>query len=695
MLVLQAKGRRRLKLALTASAVFVMAVCAADRLLPPDTSRFEASGRLVVDRNGEPLRYLPAEHGVWRLRIAPEDVDPQYLELLLAYEDQRFYAHPGVDPLAVGRAALGNLRSGRILSGASTITMQVARLLHEPRRGWFGKIEQSLRALQLEARYSKREILSMYLTLAPFGGNIEGVHMASRIFFGKDPTTLSLAETALLIALPQSPTARRPVSHPQNAIAGRDQVLKRLTEAGHINAIDAQAATDDALPTRRQALPFVAPHLAAAVARRTDAAVVRTGIDGGLQQKLEKLAQQEATWFPDPATMAIIVAELPSRRILASVSGHDFNGAQGEVDLTTAIRSPGSTLKPFIYALALDHGDIHPETVIDDRPTRFGTYLPRNFDRQFQGRITMRDALQQSLNVPAVAVLERLEPGRFASELQSLGIRMVLPAPHEEPGLAIALGGVGTTLRDLVGLYAMLADDGRYRALSALQAESAAPDHIVMRPAAARQIGDILADAPRPNGIQSTANNLADRIAYKTGTSYGFRDAWSVGYTGNHVVGVWVGRPDGTPRPGSYGRNTAAPLMFHIFDILGGRGGDAPKMAALAEADKAAGPARLPPPALRNFQRRTAAVVEGPRILFPPPHVELALPAKAGDQVVLEARGVQPLRWYVDGQPLPARGTGDHADWTPAGPGFFRISVVDAEGRSSTVRTRLISEDRS
>ena len=471
----------------------------------------------------------------------------------------------------------------------------------EPRRGWAGKIEQSLRALQLEARYSKREILSMYLTLAPFGGNIEGVHMASRIFFGKEPATLNLAEAVLLIALPQSPTARRPISNPAAAADGRSQVLRRLAEAGRISAADMRLAEAEALPVQRQALPFTAPHLAAAAARRTSAPVVQTSIDGGLQQKLEQLARQEASWFPDAATVAILVAELPSRRILASVSGHDFATAQGQVDLTTAIRSPGSTLKPFIYAMALDAGEIHPETVIDDRPTRFGTYLPRNFDRQYQGRITMRDALQQSLNVPAVAVLERLGPARFAAQLQSLGFAWCCQRRARNP--ALPLRSAVSACRCVISsafmpCWLMTDATPRFR-----PSKETLPYRIRpwWRPTSARQIGDILADAPRPAGIQGTANNMADRIAYKTGTSYGFRDAWSVGYTGSHVVGVWVGRPDGTPRPGAYGRNTAAPLMFHIFDILGGRGGEAPRFAVPDQAEMAVAPPRLPPPALRNF----------------------------------------------------------------------------------------------
>ncbi|MBX3455260.1 penicillin-binding protein 1C [Ferrovibrio sp.] len=692
-----AKGRSRLKLALAAGLGLLLAVAALDRLLPPDTSRYDDSSRLVVDRHGEALRYLPTSQGIWRLQVDPDAVDPQYLALLLAYEDQRFHRHFGIDPLAIGRAAISNLAAGRIVSGASTITMQVARLLHKPRRGWRGKVEQSLRALQLELRYSKRDILSMYLTLAPFGGNIEGVHMASRIFFGKVPASLSLGEAALLIALPQSPTLRRPIDNPQAALAGRAQVLTRLAEAGMIGSAEAAWAKAEPLPRERQALPFNAPHLASAEARRNAAPpIIRTSLEASLQRKLEQLARQEAGWFPDPATIAILVAEIPSRRILAAVGHHDFAGPQGQVDMTMAIRSPGSTLKPFIYAMAFDAGDIHPDTVIDDRPTRFGTYLPRNFDRQFQGRITMRAALQQSLNVPAVAVLERLGPGQFTAALQTLGVTMALHQPNEPPGLAIALGGVGMTLRDLVGLYTSLADNGQYRPLSASDPAipaAAMATHMFVRPAAARQVGDILANAPRPMGIQGIANNLADRVAYKTGTSYGFRDAWAIGYTDSHVVGIWVGRPDGTPRPGAYGSNTAAPIMFHTFDIIDGRSSDIAPLPDSEPHDTQAPSPRLPPQALRNFQRNGSVIAEGPRILFPPPQVELALPADGNDRVVLEARGKQPLRWYVDGAPLASRSQGNNAEWLPSGPGFFRISVIDAEGRSSSVRTRLVKGD--
>ncbi len=664
---------------------------AADRLLPPDMSRYEQSGRLVTDRNGEPLRFLPTRDGVWRLAIMPEAVDPQYLALLLAYEDQRFFHHPGIDPLAIARAAFSNLDAGRIVSGASTLTMQVARLLHGQAPSWGGKLAQALRALQLEWRYSKQDILAMYLTLAPFGGNIEGVHMASRLYFGKPPASLTLAESALLIALPQSPTRRRPLLHAGAALAGRAEVLRRLAEAGEIAASAAQTANAEALPGRRHELPLLAPHLAARAARQVDlagVATIRTTLDAGLQQRLEHLVRQEAAWFPDPATLAILVAEIPGRRILASVGGHDYAGNQGQIDMTRAIRSPGSTLKPFIYGLALDRGDIHPDTVIDDRPTRFGSYLPRNFDRQYQGRVTIRAALQQSLNVPAVAVLERLGAGRFAADLDTLGIRLHLPAPREAPGLALALGGGGLSLRDLTALYALLADGGRYQPLTMTETGAAARPQPFIGPAAAQQIGEILTGAARPSGIQGAANASSDRIAYKTGTSYGFRDAWALGYTGSHVVGVWVGRPDGTPRPGAYGRNTAAPVLFRVFDLLGGRGGDlAPPQSLETIAHSA-------PLGLSQFRRQNGSPMhEGPRILFPPPQVELALPASADKPVVLEARGAAPLRWYVDGMPLASRDAGRHAEWAPPGPGFFRISVTDAEGRSSAVRTRLVSGD--
>ncbi len=688
-----------------------------DRLLPLDTTRYRESGHLVRDRQGEALRYLPARDGVWRLRITPEQgleqVDSQYLALLLAYEDRRFHQHPGIDPLAAGRALLGNLQAGRIISGASTLTMQVARLLHPQPRGWQGKAMQAFRALQLEWHYSKAEILAMYLTLAPFGGNIEGVHMASRLYFGKEPHSLSLAESALLIALPQAPTLRRPLVNPAAALAGREQVLRRLAAARQIDAAALSMALAAPLPAKRHRLPFLAPHLTGAEAARQAApAVIDTSLDAELQRRLEGLVRREAGWFADPASIAIVVDDLPGRNILAAIGGHDFAGRQGQVDMTRALRSPGSALKPFIYAQALDAGLIHPETVIDDRPTRFGSYLPRNFDRHFQGRVTIRDALQQSLNVPAVAVLERLGAGQFVTGLRQLGITLALPPGRDEAGLAVALGGAGISLRDLTALYAMLAGDGIYHPLRHAAAAPLGTGQMVLRPAAARQIGDILAEAPRPSGIQGSAHNPADRIAYKTGTSYGFRDAWAVGYTAQHVVGVWVGRPDGTPRPGAYGRNTAAPILFQAFDILGGRGSITTPLSA--EAENAA-PARLPPPALRSFARHQAGMGQavtdhdGPRILFPPAQVELALPAAGKQQagkahgasgaVMLEARGALPLRWYVDGQPLTSDAAGSsqgrQVEWLPPGPGFFRISVVDAEGRSSSLRTRLVADEKS
>jgi len=673
---------------------------ALDKLFPLDLGRYRMSGHLVTDRAGEPLRYLPAKDGVWRLAVQPEEVDPDYIARLLRYEDRRFLSHPGIDPLAALRAAGRNLAAGRVVSGASTLTMQVARLLHPGPRGWRGKILQVFRALQLEAHHDKREILAMYLTLAPFGGNIEGVHMASRLYFGKEPRKLDAAETALLIALPQSPTARRPILHPEAAMLGRARVLEKLAMAGLIDEDEAEKAASRPLPRARHALPQMAPHLALSLSRMAAAPPrIASTLDAGLQRRLEQFASREAEWFPDRATFAILVAELPSRRILASLGQHDAAAPQGEIDMTRARRSPGSTLKPFIYGLALDQRLIHAETVIDDQPTPFGAYLPRNFDRHFQGRVTIRDALQQSLNVPAVAVLEKLGPAFFAERLGQLGITLALPGAEQRPGLAIALGGAGTRLLDLTALYAALADGGQYRPLALRADAQPLPMWQLMQTASAAQITDILAESPRPPGVQGIAHNRADRIAYKTGTSYGFRDALAIGYTSTHVVAVWVGRADGTPRPGAYGRNTAAPALFQIFDIIGGRGEEMPSAAAgLSPAAQEGRRDLLPPPGLRHFERRGASsgalALQAPSILFPPPRAELALPAAKPAAMTLEARGAEPLRWYVDGEPLPARGDqGLQAEWHPPGPGFFRISVVDAAGHSAQVRTRLVESE--
>ena len=658
-----------------------------DQLFPLDMSRVHQSGRVIVDHTGKPLRYLATHDGYWRIPTTPENVSPLFLARLIAYEDHRFYDHWGIDPIAIMRALSSNIQAGHIVSGASTLTMQVARLLKPgEKRGWLSKIKQTLRAIQLEAHYTKRDILSFYLTLAPYGGPIEGIMMASQIYFGIEPQSLDLPQSALLIALTQSPTLRRPFKYPATANIARNRVIDSLVQHSAIDTEQAKLAKLTPLPKRPMPLPFLSPQLTGYLGRVSQTPRVYTTLDAVLQKRIEDLAKRETIWFEDHATLAVIVADIKEQTIVVAQSGHDFKSAQGEIDLSLALRSPGSTLKPFIYGLAFDQGLVHPDTILKDQPTRFGDYLPRNFDRQFQGYVTARDALAQSLNVPAVTILEGIGAHKFQTLLMNAGIKLQLPQGRSEAGLALALGGIGIPLRDLAGLYVALAHDGVYRPLRVQPDSSPTQGTSLISAKAAHQITDILIHAPRPAGIFGGESENDRKIAYKTGTSFGFRDALSIGYDKDHVVAVWVGRADGTPRPGFYGRNTAAPIMFHVFDVLNGHSSqDIPPAVALnTENDHSV------PLGLRQYNRSSEQGSEKPRILFPPHKSEIALPILSHSVVTLDGRGTLPLHWYVNGEPLSTNAYALQAEWIPQTAGFYTISVVDALGQSAKIHTKII-----
>ncbi|TFG85992.1 MAG: penicillin-binding protein 1C, partial [Hyphomicrobiales bacterium] len=515
--------------------------------------------KTVLDRNGRLLRSYTTSEGRWRLPATRDDVDPRFLEVLLAYEDQRFWLHSGVDPLAIGRAALQLVTHGHIVSGGSTITMQVARLI-EPRahRSVYVKLREAVRAIQLERTLSKNEILGLYLTLAPYGGNLEGIRAASLAYFGKEPRRLTLGEAALLVALPQSPEVRRPDRAHGAARAARDRVLDRVAGHGLFSAAEIARAKKELVPHARKRMPMIAPHAAGdAMAIAPNRREQRLTIDAGLQQKLEELARDRARSLGPDMSVAIMVVDNASGEVLARIASPDYFDQRraGQVDLTRAVRSPGSALKPFIYGLGFEDGLIHPETLIEDRPVRYGGYAPENFDLTFQGTVTIRRALQQSLNVPAVAVLEEVGPNRLATRLGQAGASLVLPR-REAPGLALGLGGVGIRLADLTMLYAGLARQGSVQPLVE-QLDAPRPGaKCLLEPVAAWYVAKILQGSPPP---ESAAGG---RIAFKTGTSYGYRDAWAVGFDGARTIGVWVGRPDGAPVTGLAGRTAAAPILF-------------------------------------------------------------------------------------------------------------------------------------
>ncbi|MDB5415908.1 MAG: penicillin-binding protein [Rubritepida sp.] len=610
-----------------------------DRVFPPDMARFENLAREVTARDGRTLSVLPAPGGVWRLRTRPEDVPPNVLALLIAAEDRRFATHPGVDPMALLRAAAQWIRAGRVISGGSTLSMQAARLLEPRPRNLRSKLIEIARALQLEWRYGKRGVLEIWLTLAPQGGNLEGLRAGALAWFGRAPSALDAGQGALLVALARRPEALRPDRHPEAARLARDAVL--LARARDV-ASAAEIALAGDVPTSRIPLPRLAPHFARQQSEGP------TTIDLDLQRAVEAVAREALQRLPERVSLALMVSDLRTRETRALVGGDWMNPSRaGALDLTRAVRSPGSTLKPLIYALAFEAGIVTPDTVLEDLPRRFGDYAPENYDRAFQGRLRIADALRQSLNQPAVALLNELGPLRLASAMKAAGAPPRLP-PGTEPSLPLALGGVGVTLREMVGLYAMLGDGGR----------AAGAGQSVVEPRAAALAVSLLV-TPFPGGGPAG-------IAWKTGTSWGGRDTWALGLDQRHVVGVWIGRPDGTPMPQATGARLALPLLAQIFERLP----SAPRQAA---------------------PQRPLTAASGPptdslRLLFPPPRATLP---EAGRVVLRAAGGQRPLTFLVDGAPLVTDPARREVGWVPPGPGFYRITVLDADGAAAGVDLRV------
>ena len=619
-----------------------------DRLFPPNLARLDAVGTEVLDRGGRLVALLPAPGGVWRFRTGMDDVSRPFLDLLVHTEDRRFWYHPGVDPLALLRATGQWVRAGRVVSGGSTLSMQAARLLEPRPRTLRSKLIEAARALQLEWRYGKPGVLGIWLTLAPYGGNLEGVRAGARAWFGASSAALDPAQAALLVALPRRPEGLRPDRHPAAAERVRDRVL-------------ADAA---GVPVPQRRLPF--PHHAAqALANRAfthpavaaPGPVLQTTLDLPLQLALERLAADRLDAMPERASLAILVADAATREVRALVSGRWGDEARsGMLDLTRAVRSPGSALKPFLYAQAFQDGVARPDSRLLDLPRHFGEYAPENFDHGHAGPVTAAEALRRSLNLPAVALLDLVGPLRFAEGLRSQGAKPRLP-PGADPSLALALGGVGLTMREVAGLYAGLVAPGW------------GPVHLLPGPRAGggpgglgegeRLVADILTQ-PFPAGGPAG-------VGWKTGTSWGGRDAWAFGFDARQVAAVWVGRPDGTPLPGATGRALALPLLGRVFDLL-----------PLA-------PRAVPP---REHEARGAVAEAGSslRLLFPPPDAVLS-----GDgPILLRAMGGRrPLTFLVDGAPVPGQAAQRQASWMPGGPGFYAVTVLDADGAAVQAPVRV------
>ena len=552
----------------------LLALCAllwlADRIWPLPLPR-DDQARVVLAEDGTPLWRFADANGVWRYPVQVSEVSPLYLDALLTYEDRWFFQHPGVNPLALGRAAWQNLSGGRVLSGGSTLSMQVARLLDPHERTLPGKLRQLWRTAQLEWHLSKPQILELYLNRAPFGGTLQGVAAASWAYLGKSPQQLARSEAALLAVLPQAPSRLRPDRHPQRAQVARDKVLRRLAEY----RVWPQTAVSEALQEPLLLAPRLEPSLAPLLARRLNRPgsppLIRTTIDVGLQRRLEDLLLGWRARLPDHTSAAVVVVETENMAVRAYLGSVDINDARrfGHVDMITAMRSPGSTLKPFLYGMAMDAGLIHSESLLQDVPRRFGDYRPGNFSQGFSGPVSASAALVTSLNLPAVQLLEAYGPKRFAADMRNGGVPLSLPA-LAEPNLALILGGAGSRLEDLVSGYSALAREGRSANLR-LQPDDALRERRMLSPGAAWVIRRILSGQARPDRDPTAELVQRPQLAWKTGTSYGFRDALAIGVGPRYLIGVWIGRPDGTPVPGQFGLASAAPLMLQVHDVLSNR----------------------------------------------------------------------------------------------------------------------------
>ncbi|CAB3640556.1 Penicillin-binding protein 1C [Achromobacter pestifer] len=708
---------------IAASVLFALAALlfVLDRLYP--LPAIDSGGAaVVVAADGTPLRNYPSRDGIWRYPVKPSQVSPHYLDTLLTYEDRWFYWHPGVNPVSLVRAGWQWATNRRIVSGGSTLTMQVARLIDpqlagKPSRSMSAKLRQAWRAVQLEMHYSKDEILSLYLTHAPMGGIVEGVEMGSRLWLGKPARDLGPAEAAMLTALPQAPSRLRPDRHPEAAQAARDKVLDRMAELGRWtpeDVADAKIENVIAPPLRARWLaPLAAQRLlqeagGKSVARRPGQRppLVTSTLDADMQASVERMLLDRVDGLPPKVSMAVLVMDNDTLEVKAYAGSADFSDdtRYAHVDMVRGVRSPGSTLKPFLYAQALDEGLIHSESLLIDAPMSFGGYAPGNFQASFSGPVSVAQALQRSLNVPAVDLLDRVGPVSFASVMLAGGVRLRLPA-GAEPNLSLILGGGGTTLEELVGAYRALARDG-ISGRPRLRAEQPKIESRMMSAGAAWIVRDILEGGGHPDRPFYQSGSPARRLAWKTGTSFGFRDAWAIGVTDRWTLGVWVGRPDGTPNPGFFGANVAAPLLQDIVAALpegaqqvrsrpetvqaavtcwplgyrlgSGPTGECPEQRAAWLLNETA------PPSFAGY----ADATQGPLRLGGVANGSVLRPVPGSRQVAVdvEVQGAEgEVWWMLDGRVVNHGASGHPFKLVLAQDGRYTLTVMDTQGRHDRV----------
>ncbi len=573
------KASRSNRLFLLASVAGVLiGALALTRVFTPEVLQGVSFSKELSDRNVQPLRLTLSLDEKYRIKTGLREVDPRVLEALLLLEDRHFYEHPGINPISFMRA-LGGWLVGDPQSGGSTITMQLARVRYGLKtRTALGKLRQIIAALRIELKHSKHEILEAYLNLAPYGSNIEGIGAASQIYFGKRPNQLTLPEILLLNVIPQSPSVRGLAQGglvvSPGTLAARDRLARKWSEKHPQSASELQDLDLPLASARIREVPFRAPHFSeVAVSASGRRLRIRSSLDLSLQKKLEKFVENyvRSKEKLGVRNASALLVEYATGKVRALVGSRDYFDDQihGQVNGMLGLRSPGSTLKPFAFALALDQGLIHPLTLLKDVPKSFGLFDPENFDRKFLGPMSARDALIQSRNLPAVDLARKLKNPTLFEFLVKAGLHF--PKPERHYGLGLVLGGAETTGWDLAGLYAMLARGGSWTELKVFEEESTAPtsDVRLLSKEAAYLTLDMLTHNLRPDRpFREAWVRHRYPVAWKTGTSFGYRDAWTVGVVGPHVLVVWLGNFDGETNPAFVGRDLAAPLFFQLADAL-------------------------------------------------------------------------------------------------------------------------------
>ena len=529
---------------------------------------------VVTDRNEELLGARIASDGQWR--FPPRNTTPEKIkECLITFEDKHFYHHWGVNPFAIGRAFYQNVKNKRIVSGGSTLTMQTIRLARNESRTFREKLIEMIWATRLEFRASKEEILSMYISHAPFGGNVVGLDAAAWRYFGHSADDLSWAESAMLAVLPNAPAMIHLSKGRKTLLDKRNRLLKQLLEKKTIDSSTYELAISEPLPDEPHPLPQIAPYLVSRFYQERNGEYSRSTINKGIQTQIEDLAERWSNEFrrSDIRNLAILVIDIPSNQVVAYCGNVHFDQKQGgnQVDVIQAPRSTGSILKPFLYYAMLQEGSLLPDMLLPDVPVNINGFTPQNFSMQFEGAVPASEALARSLNIPAVTMLQRYGVPKFHSFLQQIGLKTINRSSSHY-GLSLILGGAEATLWDVTNAYAMM---GRsllqlpQRSCSLLLPTSRITESTdPFQPGAVWQTFDALKEVNRPEEIDWKSIPSMQTIAWKTGTSYGFRDAWAVGVTPRYAVGVWVGNATGEGKPGLVGAQTAGPVLFDIFNLL-------------------------------------------------------------------------------------------------------------------------------